>query len=120
MKLASELTRLFVYGSLKRGLENHHVFAQAQFVGECRTVSLYRLFDLGAYLALSPGGESPVLGELYLVSEAVLRQLDAFEGVEYFRGSVTLSNGDPADAYLLADSARSRARELGADRWPTP
>jgi len=120
MKQTNELTRLFVYGSLKRDLENHHVLAGAQFVGEYRTAPLYRLFDLGAYPALSPGGESPIVGELYLVSGALLRRLDAFEGAEYFRGAVRLSDDTAAEAYLLADSARSYARELIGDRWPIP
>jgi gamma-glutamylcyclotransferase (GGCT)/AIG2-like uncharacterized protein YtfP len=118
VNVPTDLTLLYVYGSLKRDLANHHALAGAQFVGGCRTAPLYRLFDLGSYPALSAGGKRPIVGELYLVSATLLARLDAFEGDEYFRSAVSLWDGRRAEAYFMSDSARSAARELSADRWP--
>jgi len=37
------MTRIFVYGTLKRGGRNHHFMAGQQFVGEARTAPGYTL-----------------------------------------------------------------------------
>ena len=39
------MTLVFVYGTLKRGGENHRWIAQQQFVAEASTAPLYRLYD---------------------------------------------------------------------------
>ncbi|MFZ5896645.1 MAG: gamma-glutamylcyclotransferase family protein [Myxococcota bacterium] len=113
----SERRLLFVYGSLKRGCSNHWALENAEFVRECRTAPHYRLWDLGSYPGLTSGGEFAVLGELYLVSGALILRLDAFEGREYVRAQIQLENDTHAEAYLLTDAARARALELAVDAW---
>lgn len=112
-----EACLLFVYGSLLAGEENHSQLAGAVLVREARTRPAYRLVDLGPYPAMSAGGDSVVVGQLYLVERALLAQLDAFEGhteggaegptehvaeeARYRRCVIELEDGALAQAYLL-------------------
>ncbi len=113
----TERARLFVYGSLKRGFANHYVLRKAEFVAECRTAPYYRLFDLGAYPALATDGTTAVTGELYLYPTEHFSELDTFEGSQYRRGTVTLSDGSTAEAYLLATTDCAEAFALDSDTW---
>jgi gamma-glutamylcyclotransferase (GGCT)/AIG2-like uncharacterized protein YtfP len=97
---ALEMTPLFVYGSLRRGGSNHRELSGARFLGETRTAANYALARIGEYPALVAGTEN-VSGELYAVDDALLEELDAFEGEAYIRGLIHLENGRPAVAYRL-------------------
>lgn len=96
--------RLFVYGSLRCGAENHHELRGAVFLGVIRTAPRYGVTQLGAYPALVSGSES-VIGELYEVKQENVPALDAFEGSGYRRGLVRLEDGGHAEAYFLAEAA---------------
>lgn len=64
---------LFAYGTLKRGLENHHVMTQAggEFLGEAQTVVEYPLVADGLpYLLDRRGTGMIVRGEVFRVVEA--------------------------------------------------
>ncbi|HET9929355.1 MAG TPA: gamma-glutamylcyclotransferase family protein [Polyangiaceae bacterium] len=113
----TERARLFVYGSLKRGFANHRVLRNADFLGECRTAPHYRLFDLGAYPALATDGALSITGELYSYPVEHFSELDAFEGPAYRRGTVALSDGSTAEAYLLVTAECDEAIELHTDTW---
>lgn len=71
--------RVFVYGTLLRGEVNHRLMEDAQLLGPHRTEPCYTLFTVGAYPALARGGRTAVVGEVYEVDEARLRQLDRLE-----------------------------------------
>jgi gamma-glutamylaminecyclotransferase len=101
-----EPTRLFVYGTLKRGLCRHYCLAGERFLGEARTLPRYRLLNLGDYPGLVEAavGGRPIAGELYAVSPACLERLDRMEGVDvglYARQAVALQTGEPAEAYFF-------------------
>jgi gamma-glutamylaminecyclotransferase len=115
------MTRLFVYGTLKRGCKNHHHLV-GQYVGEARTTPGYRLHDLGDYpgMVADATDTDGVTGEIWSVDDAALAHLDDFEGVDeglYLRERVTLAGGAFADAdvhtYLYARSVADRPA-LGA------
>jgi gamma-glutamylcyclotransferase (GGCT)/AIG2-like uncharacterized protein YtfP len=79
------MTRLFVYGTLRKGSRNsmHHMLAGgATLVGQARMRG--RLFDLGEYPGFVPSDTVPgwVHGELYVLENSVemLARLDAYEG----------------------------------------
>ena len=76
---------VFVYGTLKHGFPNHHLFPPARFVGECVTVARYPLVIAGEWfspvLINEPDTGSEVAGELYSLDGASLAALDQFEGV---------------------------------------
>lgn len=75
-------TLLFVYGTLKRGERNHHRLGGSRFVGEARTRPRYRMFRIDWYPGLVECADGAAIeGELWLVEEATLRQLDDYEGV---------------------------------------
>jgi gamma-glutamylcyclotransferase (GGCT)/AIG2-like uncharacterized protein YtfP len=76
------MTRVFVYGTLKRGGENHHWIEAQRSVGPARTRPVYRMFDLGGYpgLVRHPQGVS-IEGELWDVDPAGLARLDVLEDV---------------------------------------
>jgi gamma-glutamylaminecyclotransferase len=99
--------RLFVYGSLKRGLVHHAELAGAQFVAQAATARAYELVQVDRYPALVasesvPDGTECVRGELYLVDAALLEHLDAFEGEPYRRTEIRLADGTHAWCYVVS------------------
>ena len=113
-------TLLFVYGSLKRGHRNHWLLADQEFLGEAITEARYRLIDLGTYPGMidDPNGVS-VTGELWVVVECALAELDAFEceDAPYFRGPVAIvGRAEPIEAYFFRGDVPAGVR-TGAT-WP--
>lgn len=103
--------RVFVYGTLMRGLRNHAMMEGAKF---CSTAStLLPSYDMIQFPSSSmPGHVTPGLrkngnacisGEVFQVDDDLLAILDNFEavGTEYERGKVMLSDGSQAWAYFL-------------------
>lgn len=76
-------TRLFVYGTLRRGCRNHAQLAGAEYLGPARTVPGYQLHDLGGYPGIASHAQDRegVSGEVWAVTAQALARLDAFEGV---------------------------------------
>lgn len=74
--------RVFVYGTLKRGYENHHLLAHSVFIGRASTASPYRMLD-GEYPVLRDTGTDkfPIAGEIYEVDPQTLSALDELEGL---------------------------------------
>lgn len=118
------MTRVFVYGTLKTGGENHRYLAGQRLLGAASTTEGYTLFSLGDYpgMVRSGGPGRQVLGELWEVDDACLRALDELEGVAeglYERVPVALQPpfaSVPAETYLYRRSIAGR-RELGP-AWP--
>lgn len=110
---------LFVYGSLKRGHRHHAELERGRFVRTVVTAAAYRLLLLGDYPALTCGSR-PVCGELYEVDDALLSNLDAFEGDGYRRGWVELSDGGEVQTYFAASASTCGALELSTDEWLEP
>ncbi|MBS0001876.1 MAG: gamma-glutamylcyclotransferase [Thioalkalivibrio sp.] len=72
-------SRLFVYGTLLRGLSRAQVLRGARFLGPALVEG--RLFDLGRYPGLRPG-RGLVVGELWEVDTATLERIDRIEGFD--------------------------------------
>jgi gamma-glutamylcyclotransferase (GGCT)/AIG2-like uncharacterized protein YtfP len=96
--------RVFVYGTLMYGEPNQGWLRGAPLVGCRHTAPRYMLVSLGPYPAMRGGGTTSVAGELYEVDDTALHAVDRFEGVPtlYRRVPVLLSDGECAQAYLLA------------------
>ncbi|MCB1224954.1 MAG: gamma-glutamylcyclotransferase [Verrucomicrobiales bacterium] len=114
--------RLFVYGTLKRGLSNFGWMGGQLFLGEGRTAELCRLVDLGGYPGMIRDAEAgyAVEGELWEVDAAALARLDLLEDVadgEYARQPVRLQGewADTAVAYFYQRSVVGQP-EVGP-RW---
>ena len=86
---------VFVYGTLRRGgvRAMPELFPGSEFVGRASVRG--RLYDFGEYPGLLlDGAGSPVAGEVYEVSEEVLRKLDDIEAPAYYsRREVEVSLG---------------------------
>jgi gamma-glutamylcyclotransferase (GGCT)/AIG2-like uncharacterized protein YtfP len=77
--------RIFVYGTLKRGLSNHRCLAGQRFLGEARTTPEYRLVNCGGYpgmFAVEGEGVS-VRGEVWEVDDECRARLDVLEDVAH-------------------------------------
>jgi len=118
------MTRVFVYGTLKRGGSNHALLAGQKFLGEARTPPGVTLYSLGDYpgLVRSPGDTAGVVGELWAVDDACLQQLDELEGVAeglYARVPIKLAppfDDQPVETYLYLRPLDNRTA-IGTD-WP--
>ncbi len=80
---------LFVYGSLKKGFDNHQLLTKyAKRVGKAITVGKFGMFEdsFGNYPYLVPVPHTRVHGELYQINRRELMdKIDAFEGApEYY------------------------------------
>ncbi len=114
------MVKVFVYGTLLRGMERSQALDHARFLGHALTKGV--LYDLGSFPAILKG-DSPVFGELYEASDNELRRLDVIEGFResdpkgslYVREEVSvvvLSDGreEQAFAYFYNDSVDPRKR----------
>jgi gamma-glutamylcyclotransferase (GGCT)/AIG2-like uncharacterized protein YtfP len=110
------MTRVFLYGTLKRGGDNHHHIAYQQFLGAARTPPGYTLYSLGDYpgMVRAPDDTAGVTGELWAVDDSCLQQLDLLEGVNeglYERVAIKLaapSDGQAVETYLYLRSVAGR------------
>lgn len=94
---------LFVYGTLRSGECNHHLLETSQLLGSHETLPEYTLYDLGAYPAVIEG-HSAIQGEVYLIDDATLAEVDKLENVpvEYRREQIDTPFGT-AWIYLYQD-----------------
>ena len=105
-------TRLFLYGSLKRGFPNNRLLEGQRFLGEATTRPRYRLYDVGEYPALLPvtDGGIAIRGEVWEVDTTALVALDRYECLHkglYTRQAIQLEGPFEAtgvEAYLYLRS----------------
>ena len=116
--MEQECALLFVYGTLKRGLANHHQLGGAVFAGEA-VMEEVELHDLGPF-PMAIAGEGSVHGELYRVEGDQLARLDRFEGVPrlYRRECRQLADGRQAWIYLGRPRQVRHSPRLADGRWP--
>jgi gamma-glutamylcyclotransferase (GGCT)/AIG2-like uncharacterized protein YtfP len=112
---------MFLTGDGMRGGRLHQHIAGATFVGERRTLPRYRFHSVrDEFPALCPVAEGggPIVGELYDVPMAKLRDLLAREPPELELSIVELEAGDPRAAQLsfgMVLRREERDRGLYAD-----
>lgn len=117
--------RLFVYGTLKRGISNpwaRRLWARARFAGEATLPG--RLYDLGSYPAFveEDAAAGLVHGEVAELEDAgVLEDLDRYEGSQYERlpRRVRMQDGREREAWVYVYRAPLvHARWIPGGRWP--
>lgn len=118
------MTTVFVYGTLKRGGSNHAFLGGQRYLGDARTVPGFTLYSLGDYpgMVRAPGDTAGVTGELWVVDDGCLAELDRLEGLDeglYERIDVVLAPNhlaSSAQTYLYA-RAHHGLSPVG-DTWP--
>lgn len=78
------MSKVFVYGSLKKGYHNHRLLSESEFLGEARTKPVFTMVSLGAFPGVVNEGHTSIFGEVYEVNAHVLNALDALEGHPHF------------------------------------
>ena len=86
---------VFVYGTLKRGHNNHHLLKGATYLGQYNTGIGYTKVVKGLPFLFEDGGPG-CSGELYEVSTLTLNLLDRLEGHPdmYERKLINVSNDE--------------------------
>jgi gamma-glutamylcyclotransferase (GGCT)/AIG2-like uncharacterized protein YtfP len=110
------MTKVFVYGTLKRGYQAHDLMEGAQFLGAAQTDSSCHLFYVGHPAMIQSTPDGGVVGELYEVPDEILPRLHDYECVDsgLFRfGEIDLEDGSKANAYLYTGGHRGRKIEGG-------
>lgn len=92
--------RVFCYGTLKRGIHNHHLLSTAEFVGEAYTLDTFKMYHVGfPIIRFSDHPDAKaVFGEVYDVDDDTLKKLDRLEneGVMYDRKQINITLSDLA------------------------
>lgn len=94
--------KVFVYGTLLRGMCRANFLAESQFEG--LGVIQATLFDLGAYPAIQRGNHR-VIGEVYSIDNTLLRLLDSIEGYLPDDSSNSLYMRESVKVTLLSDGS---------------
>ena len=121
--MQSQRHNIFVYGSLKRGFNNHSLLADQRFVTIAETLPRYKLYALGSYPAMivaTKEGRS-IEGEIWSVDSECLTRLDKLEDTAhgmYARMPILLlppQNALPVEGYIYLLDITGR-RDCG-DVW---
>lgn len=129
---------LFIYGTLKRGHQRHHLLQDQRFIGVAHTSPNYNIYPYGGFPALvCVENGNRIYGELYEVTDSCIMEIDAVEGVNnglFVRKDIVLEKynlfslplykesslklfSNSAFAYYFVDSKRlSRLRDCG-NNW---
>lgn len=97
-------TPVFVYGTLMQGGSNHYLLDAASCLGEFRTGPDFSLVNLGAFPAAIDGGDTSISGEVYLVDDRELAELDELEGYPdlYQRDKIVVASADGSQEKVRA------------------
>jgi gamma-glutamylaminecyclotransferase len=74
-----EKQRIFVYGTLRRGLWNHHWLMNSRYIGNGKTCNKYALYADTIPYVFKSESVSPIHGEVYDVDEKTLTHIDRLE-----------------------------------------
>lgn len=113
-----KIHRIFIYGSLKKGFKFHETYLAGDLSepqGKALASLEYSLYDNGMAHMIREKTDVQAKGEVYLVDEDVLKELDNFEGhpVVYKREMIDIvdENGNEftAWAYLRPKHFQGKA-----------
>jgi len=111
---------LFVYGSLKKGFDNHNLLGNsAKRLGKARTVKKFSMYEdsFGNYPYIVDEPYSKIKGEIYQITRADLMQkIDEFEGAPdyYIRKKIEVKSHhgvQRAFVYIREDAEVSDTQE---------
>ena len=84
--------KVFVYGTLRKGLAWHSLIKNSEFIGEAKTKDKYCLYAENIPFLFKDEEVSKIKGEVYEVDELTLKNLDKLEGHPnwYYREEVSI------------------------------
>jgi len=111
-----------VYGSLRKGLGNHGLIANSNFVGETISEDKYTMFSLGYFPGIVEDGETNIVLEVYEVDADTELRLDRLEGyVEsnpersfYIKKKINTEFGE---AFIYIYNGRPSAKVVEDGNW---
>jgi len=96
--------RVFVYGTLRKGLTFGDALDRAELLGNGETKDKFGFFHYRYPAALIMSSDVHIKGELYLVDAETLKDLDAIEGhPEFYRRRpvyIRMEDGTETNAYM--------------------
>lgn len=112
-------TRVFVYGTLRRGESNHALLAAATFVREARTPPAFTLFAFDGHPGMGDGGTTAVAGECFDVDDVTLAALDQLEDHPrwYQRRTIVLDDGEAVCTYILPTRFTEGRAVIASGDW---
>ena len=72
-------TDIFVYGTLRKGFHNHSLLLNSEYLGTAKTACKYVMFSSGIPFVSRTLKHTQIIGEIYRVSDAVLKSVDSLE-----------------------------------------
>lgn len=110
-------TKIFVYGSLKRGYPNHELIAGQEYLGQARTENGYKLYEV-VLPVLVIEGDDYIEGELYNCDDNAIFYLDRLEGhpALYTRLPVRVVGHNCVQSYVWTHKIDSLFQDCGR-RW---
>ena len=123
-EIRRKLEKVFVYGTLKKGMGNHRLLEGSGFLGMGETVAQYGMYVLPGgipYVKGRSGMKAVIVGEVYEVDEDALRRIDRLERhPDFYRRRlvpVMLNQEEEIRAwlYFLADEDREGDLFIGGD-----
>ena len=109
---------VFVYGTLRKGEENHPLLADSKFLGKAVSARKYTMVDLGDYPAVIQQGESTISGEVYVISIETLAKLDILEEYpDYFQRIIVSTPYGDAWMYVLGNIPESSISLIEGGDW---
>jgi gamma-glutamylcyclotransferase (GGCT)/AIG2-like uncharacterized protein YtfP len=111
------MTKVFVYGSLRKGLANHALLADSRQLGQFRFELSFKMYSLGGFPALVQDESSrPITGEVYEIDQPTFLRLDRLEGYPHFYDRLLIDTpAGEAWVYFLND--RSYQQEVTSGDW---
>lgn len=104
------MTKVFVYGTLRKGFGNHYLLADGLFLGvDCVKG---RMYSLGGCPAVDLDEGGIVHGEVYLIDARIFKNLDNLESA-YFRRIVRSGNNWDVWVYGMSGLGRYPCVEDG-------
>ncbi len=111
------MSRVFVYGTLKRGQRNAHFMRGARFLGEFTTEAVYSMYEFDDYPAVCLHGSHAIAGEVYSVSSARFAMLDDLEWYPRFYQRIEIETRY-GDAWMYIVQPRlCQGRKKIAGNW---
>ena len=95
--------RVFVYGSLRKGLGNHDYLRSQQFITEAEITEGFCMVNLGYFPGICHcDSEMAIQGEVYEVDGDTLKSLDRLEGhPTFYKRKEVETTGGPCWVYVL-------------------